>query len=70
MDFKQDLDVALSMTNIHHSNNNTKKVLFIVMPLKEGINSTVTNLDTEKINSFGDEKEVIFLIQLKIIKEL
>ena len=61
LSFSKDRHIAECFLNCSNNQSNIKNVLFIVNPLDESKDTRVTNIDTENLSYFSDEKEVLFL---------
>ena len=61
MSFSKEKSVCMHFMSYQKIVSDLMNVLYIVKPLKENINSTVTNIDTEDISYYTMEKEVTFL---------
>ena len=61
LSFSKDKHVAELFLNHSNNQSNIKNVLFIVNPLDESKDTRVTNIDTEKLSYYPNEKEVLFL---------
>ena len=61
MSFSKEKSVCMHFMSYQKIVPDLLNVLYIVKPLKENIDSTVTNIDTEDISYYAMEKEVIFL---------
>ena len=60
LSFNRNLNTALDFLKLDEQPN-LKNVLFVVEPLKGYINDKVTNINTEELSYFSEEKEVVFL---------
>ena len=61
MSFSKEKSVSMHFMSYKKIVPDLLNVLYIVKPLKENIDSTVTNIDTEDISYYTMEKEVTFL---------